>query len=599
MECNTPLADRICCRCKGQGRRIQLTEPGDIRFASEYENQLLSGLLMEHFGTSPFDGRIILLNKVPGDDRSDEVIVDGIKAGLMWFDPVTKKHRFRPTADGAALLLETATENVVTIEDTGRHLSGKKVKPENTAGIPESPVLIRTETGLAGAGEWQESGILKIQDIKRSGAQLLPETPSMEDIIAANIDHIRRLGKDGMNIIRGIANQKQYRKMPVQVSFSGGKDSLVVLDLALSALKKRDVKAVFVNTGLEFPDTVEFVRKHCRERKVPLTEESAGNAFWENIDSFGPPGKDFRWCCKVCKLAPAAKAVENCSSSNGTCLTIDGKRRYESFSRSSTPASEMNPFVPGQLNIFPIRNWRAIEVWLYIHWRKLDYNPLYDTGFERVGCYLCPASMQAEYEIVKKKYPQMYQQWNSYLKNWATEHSLPEEYIDHGFWRWQSHPPKMLKLAEKLGIKTKPAERKGRFEIHSVSGTSPCTAGGYSVEANVTGLTFSEVEGVMYVMGSITSSEELGVIAVNTDEFSITYYSTGSLKVRAGSRESAEEIFNTTAANLARIRNCTLCGLCTKVCPADCISLDQGLRIDESCNACGRCLDSCVAARYR
>lgn len=45
---------------------------------------------MEHFGTSPFDGRIILLNKVPGDDRSDEVIVDGIKAGLMWFDPVTK-----------------------------------------------------------------------------------------------------------------------------------------------------------------------------------------------------------------------------------------------------------------------------------------------------------------------------------------------------------------------------------------------------------------------------------------------------------------------------------------------------------------------------
>jgi 3''-phosphoadenosine 5''-phosphosulfate sulfotransferase (PAPS reductase)/FAD synthetase and related enzymes len=113
---------------------------------------------------------------------------------------------------------------------------------------------------------------------------------------------------------------------------------------------------------------------------------------------------------------------------------------------------DTNPNVEGQLNIFPIRDWRAIEVWLYIHWRQLPYNPLYDNGLERIGCWMCPAAFQAEYERMKEIHPELADKWETYLSKWAKRNGVSEEYVNHGFWRWNSLPPKMIKLAEELEI---------------------------------------------------------------------------------------------------------------------------------------------------
>ncbi|NIR15141.1 MAG: phosphoadenosine phosphosulfate reductase family protein, partial [Desulfobacterales bacterium] len=46
----------------------------------------------------------------------------------------------------------------------------------------------------------------------------------------------------------------------------------------------------------------------------------------------------------------------------------------------------------------PIQNWNALEVWLYIFKEKADFNPLYNQGYHRMGCYLCPSSPLAELE---------------------------------------------------------------------------------------------------------------------------------------------------------------------------------------------------------
>jgi len=50
------------------------------------------------------------------------------------------------------------------------------------------------------------------------------------------------LGKNAINTIRGIVFRKEFQNLPVYVSFSGGKDSLVVLDLAQASLKQRNLK---------------------------------------------------------------------------------------------------------------------------------------------------------------------------------------------------------------------------------------------------------------------------------------------------------------------------------------------------------------------
>ena len=224
------------------------------------------------------------------------------------------------------------------------------------------------------------------------------------------------------------------------------------------------------------------MRNFCREKEIPLEEASAGSAFRDQVEKFGPPAKDFRWCCKVCKLASAGDleaGKEACSlagegESKGVAyLTIDGKRKHESFSRARIAASETNPFVPAQLNIFPIRDWKALEVWLYIHWRGLPYNPLYDLGFERVGCWLCPSALAAEYARVKELHPEMHEKWNAFLLDWAKTRGLSEKFVKHGFWRWKELPPKMLRLAEELGISVLAKENQEDFEIEVVGGISP------------------------------------------------------------------------------------------------------------------------------
>lgn len=82
----------------------------------------------------------------------------------------------------------------------------------------------------------------------------------------------------------------EYYNGEVYVSFSGGKDSTVLLDIVRSIYP--DVEAVFSNTGLEFPEVVNFVkaidnvtiikpemsfRKVINEKGYPVVSKSVSN----------------------------------------------------------------------------------------------------------------------------------------------------------------------------------------------------------------------------------------------------------------------------------------------------------------------------------
>ena len=44
----------------------------------------------------------------------------------------------------------------------------------------------------------------------------------------------------------------------------------------------------------------------------------------------------------------------------------------------------------------PIYDWSDVEVWEYIHENNIAYNELYDMGYSRVGCILCPLANKRE-----------------------------------------------------------------------------------------------------------------------------------------------------------------------------------------------------------
>ncbi len=636
-KCNLPLIGEECGRCGGRGKSLQLSQPADVRFCSPYEREVLDRELYLAFGCNPLGKRLILLNKIPGEDKTDEVIVDGFVFGILRFDLSKMDYSFEPTLQGTKILLKHAEGRKVELKKTNRHLSGKSVSSESIeafdSNIKAGDFVLITAGSLTGYGVSLIDGndfsdyttlpetknrnklesstgagtkILRIKKIDGSEITLHPETPDLDACIEANKKHLQVLGKNAINTIRGIISRKEYRNLPVYVSFSGGKDSLVALDLARASLKQRELKAFFLNTGIEFPETVEFVRSFCREKGILLNEANAGSAFWDQVGKFGPPAKDFRWCCKVCKLASAGDIIdagkENFSlksSGDVTYLTIDGKRKHESFSRARIAASETNPFVPAQLNIFPIRDWKAIEVWLYIHWRGLSYNPLYDLGFERVGCWLCPSALAAEYAMVKELHPEMYAKWNAFLLKWAKERGLSEKFVEHGFWRWKELPPKMLRLAEELGISVLPGENTENFEIEVVGGISPCRAGGYSIEAGVKGIREKEAAGFVNVLGNTVYAEDLGMLLIKTRTGTVKFFSNGNLLASSETKEKAVSLFKETARQFVRLSRCTGCGICVKACPVGAVPLEGKIpHVSEACIRCGKCTESCVVTRY-
>ena len=62
---------------------------------------------------------------------------------------------------------------------------------------------------------------------------------------------------------RRIKEWYNYYQGDVYVSFSGGKDSTVLMDLVKNKCGLKDVPVVFVDTGLEFPEIKEFARKYA------------------------------------------------------------------------------------------------------------------------------------------------------------------------------------------------------------------------------------------------------------------------------------------------------------------------------------------------
>ncbi|MFZ3050799.1 MAG: phosphoadenosine phosphosulfate reductase family protein [Methanothrix sp.] len=600
-KCNLPLLSEDCSLCHSTGWRIPLSPPGDVRLCSRRGKDLLRELFLQNWGAADFlDDRLILLNKIAGTDRRDQVILEGRHIATLWFDITVDRHRLDLEIAGAALLKERAKKNLVVCHDSilKGHIKGKWLAGDQIVSQPpsldegDSLVLrIGKFSGVGTVRRKDEAQAIRIKDVTQRDFVLSDRPTTLKDTILANEEHLKRLEREA---IAGLRDYLSRSRLPVNISFSGGKDSLASLILARKLMPR--IEVLFINTGLEFPETVEYVQKLCSDHKLRLHEIRGDSDFFEQAKIFGPPAKDYRWCCKTNKLGPMTSFLAG-QYPRG-CVTIEGRRVYESFNRSSIKAVERNPYVPGQTMLSPIRNWRALEVMLYIHWNGELPNPLYDEDYERIGCWLCPASMQSEFSRLKESHPNLYRRWNSFLHDWRQKNDLDERYVDWGFWRWRRHPPKITEMADSYGICLASwGGMKKEISLQAVRGRSPCGLE-YSVEAVLTSPQnhpFSNVANALGMLGEAKYEEDMGAALLKTDKGRATVFANGHIMVIAG-KEEAEELLQKVVEVILRVQMCTKCGICLKNCRRGAISLENTFIVDhERCNHCGKCAQGCIA----
>ncbi len=632
-KCNVPVLGRACEICGSAPFEVRLSPPGDVRFASPKGRKLISDSFARAFGVSDIiNGKLVLLNKIPGLDRTDEIIIDGTIIGVLIFDLEKLEYKL-DLREGGLAYLSSANKRVVEIDRQamlGRHVKGRGIRKCEVVSYGEG--IERDDDVILKFGEFfglgrarfstkeyegvaREANVLRVRELSKAHSRNMRRA-TMHEAVRANLSYLKALEERAVRELKCAFSSS--RKQPT-VSFSGGKDSLVACELAKLAIgeaRKKTLHLIYIDTGLEFPETKKFVEDYAKREGMVLKIAQAENAFEENLAQFGPPSKDMRWCCKVCKLAPVSSLIAK-EYPEG-CISADGKRKRESFARAFVGAHENNPFVPDQTSYYPIRDWRALDVWLYIRYRGLEYNPLYDEDYERIGCYMCPAELGSEFENMKETHPGLHDKWLRTLYSFAKDSGVSEDYVKHGFWRWRAHPPKMVELAGRLGVSlsvgldchsqrgndAKDAKNEWRI-TRGCAGRHCTTSSDWSIEGRfVPSRRTTLVEGtqLLKTLGELRISDELGVALLNIgDRARAKVFAGGAISVTSSNKDECERAFDEVSRALLRADMCSGCGICARACMRGAVRVLNGARVvidEKRCDRCGKCDDGCVVAKY-
>jgi len=142
-----------------------------------------------------------------------------------------------------------------------------------------------------------------------------------------------------------------------------------------------------------------------------------------------------KWCCKTQKFSPQNQLI-NQIYPNGV-LVVSGIRKAESNIRLRFDRIQKNKMIPKQTLVFPILDWSSLDVWFYIFWKKIPYNKMYDYGFLRIGCWVCPEKSPRDFKLVERFRPELSARLFQMLKNYAIRNGVesPEDWIESGKWR--------------------------------------------------------------------------------------------------------------------------------------------------------------------
>lgn len=207
------------------------------------------------------------------------------------------------------------------------------------------------------------------------------------------------------------AQSLKLYKQPLVITYSGGKDSDVLLRLAINSGIPFEV--LHSLTTADAPETVYHVRdtfRRMEEKGVKcvidahVQPDGSRLTMWNLIPKkMVPPTRIMRYCCAVLKegggkgrfIATGVRWAESIKRKNNRGLIevspSDKNKRLILMDDNDEARMQFETCqLKGQRTVNPIIGWSAADVWDYVTAEHIPMNPLYRCGFCRVGCIGCP-----------------------------------------------------------------------------------------------------------------------------------------------------------------------------------------------------------------
>ena len=230
-------------------------------------------------------------------------------------------------------------------------------------------------------------------------------------------------------------------------TFSGGKDSQVLLDLVSRVIPAEDFVVIYSDTGYELPPSLElykeiedfYIQKYPNIRFHVAKNHQPVLYYWNEI---GTPSRIHRWCCSIMKSAPLSKLLKDIvgSGKQPNAVLFDGVRAEESPSRSSRSRIGKNVKHNKIINASPLLEWNATEIYLYLFLYGLPINKAYRKGLSRVGCVICPYSSTWSEDLCGQLYPDTLNPFINKIREGLerSKTSGVENYIRTGRWKMRA-----------------------------------------------------------------------------------------------------------------------------------------------------------------
>jgi len=165
------------------------------------------------------------------------------------------------------------------------------------------------------------------------------------------------------------------------VLFSGGKDSLVALHLALQ--ENPNIPVLFNDTRDEFPETIQYIDDLAADWGLNFHVTYPKTTLNALLKRYGLSTYTKRRCSLQLKIIPTKEWLKKQGENPKYCLFITGRRHCKHLTSMKTMAGK---------SYNPVWNWTDEQVWSYIKKHDLPVNPLY-AKMKRVGCMHCIVRM--------------------------------------------------------------------------------------------------------------------------------------------------------------------------------------------------------------